>query len=171
MVEEKLMEFWENKRIEDEKRLKQYEDCENIKSKFLQNQIKEVKAVWHLDKKDIDFTLQPDKLNAELIADYILIESVKTDVLIKSLQNKDAYLKNKLFSDIWDEYNILHIIHCWLNNQPLIPPTIMFNKNLGECMAVDGKHRLNVAYHFGHEFLPIIIPKTNYDEVKKKLDL
>lgn len=75
-------------------------------------------------------------------------------------------------SRVWDH---------WLNNQKLIPPTIIiFDQRYmdllvpggipsRELQPIDGKHRLNVAYYFGAETMPIIVLERQVLSIRRRL--
>jgi len=152
---------------EREERIKLNLRCNEIRELFENDGLPELSAHWQTDKKDIDFSKQPHQLEPELMREGYSIEFVGLEALLDSMQpgNPALYRENQMFHDDWSDTNICRVIDAWLNEQKLIPPTVVLNEDLNQTFLADGKHRFNVAYCLGEQKIPVIIPNIHLERV------
>jgi len=170
MSEEEIRAFGEKLKREQEERIIFNKRCDEITEMYNEGNLTELDVFWHTDKKDIDFTLQREQLDFELLENgYTLIESVDMEKILDSMQdgNPQLYREKQLFHDDWNDWKICGVIDYWLRKEKLIPPSIIWNDMLNKTYVAEGKHRFNVAYYYGEKTIPIIIPNKHYDQVNK----
>lgn len=150
------------------------------------NEIIDLIPLWHTNPEDINFFLQKDQLDEKLLAHgFTVIENVNIEILLDNMEdgNPDLFREKKLYNEDLIDTNISKVINHWMNNEKLIPPTITIADNFlttilkcpptnnPKLFASDGKHRLNVAYFFGSEHIPIVVLTPQLDIIKVKLGM
>jgi hypothetical protein len=171
--EEELQRFIEQR----QNLVKENKECEEIKKKLKNNEIKDLEILWHTNYNHIDFSLQKDQIDDNTISNgWTIIESIDVDTLLNSMAvtDKEIYSKVILFNPDANDRQLCEIIKFWLREEKLIPPTVIAKpdiEGINKIYLLDGKHRFNVAYYFGIERLPIIVLNNHLDEVKRLLNL
>ncbi|EID4421474.1 ParB N-terminal domain-containing protein [Vibrio vulnificus] len=172
ITQEQVDEFNRKRREEQQRRAEERDFCNKIMELYAKGSLDPVKPCWHLDKKYIDFDNQDFHLSDELCEQgYRLIPSVDVETLLDAMQsgNPELYRSKSLFHKHWSDEKICNVVKHWQNNEKLIPPTIVYNHLLHRLYVADGKHRFNVAYYFGTECMPIIVPNVQLEKIKPML--
>jgi hypothetical protein len=163
-TQEELLALGRKIEIERNERIRFNRHCKKIRKKFERGKIKNLKSHWHLSKDGIDFRKQTHQLNKEFFVDgYTIIETIDVETLLDSMQggNPELYRSRQMYHDDWSPWNISKIIDFWVNEEKLIPPTLILNEELNKTYLADGKHRFNVAYCLGDETIPVIVPNKD----------
>ncbi len=149
-------------------------------------EITDLTPLWHTNPEDINFLLQKDQLDEKLLAHgFTVIENVNIEILLDNMEdgNPDLFREKILYNEDLIDNNISKVINHWMNNEKLIPPTITIADNFlttilkcpptnnPKLFASDGKHRLNVAYFFGSEHIPIVVLSPQLNTIKDKLGM
>ena len=150
------------------------------------NEITDLTPLWHTNPEDINFFLQKDQLDEKLLTHgFSIIENVNIEILMDNMEDGNpALFRDKiLYNEDLIDTNISKVINHWMNNEKLIPPTITIADNFltttlkcpstinPKLFASDGKHRLNVAYFFGSEHIPIVVLTPQLITIKDKLGI
>ncbi len=135
-----------------------------IKKLSDENKLVNIKTFWHLKLEDIDFSKQRNPLKEELrIAGVQIIEKVNVELLLNKFigENTNLFREKVLYNIDLCDWQISEILNYWKNGMKLIPPTIQSinNKYL---FPSDGRHRLNIAYYYGVEEIPILV--SNFEK-------
>ncbi|EOW9210584.1 TPA: hypothetical protein PX804_003327 [Vibrio cholerae] len=172
ITQEQVDEFNRNRREEHQRRVEERKFCNKIMDLHDKDALNPVKPCWHLDKRYIDFDNQGFHLSDELCEKgYTLIPAVDVETLLDAMQsgNPELYRSKSLFHEDWSDQKICNVVKHWQNSEKLIPPTIIYNYFLERLYVADGKHRFNVAYYFGAECMPIIVPNVQLEKIKAML--
>lgn len=150
-----------------------FDQLENIKPNFKKGKIPQLTALWHTEQMNIDFEKQGGLAGKNHFSEGYKIIEVNIHDLINSFLPHEipVYMRKELFKKEQCEHQTSGVIYKWLQGIPLIPPTILDIHNNGCLYPIDGKHRLNVAYFFGAETIPIIVANTQLEKVKQILNL
>jgi hypothetical protein len=125
--------------------------------------LESVVPLWHININELNFDDQPENLPAARMCKGIeIIQDVNFELLLDNMFPERAadYRKKELFHELLDDRKIARVINHWLNGEKLIPPTITFEERMEQeknLFPAEGKHRLNVAYHYGASHIPIVI--------------
>ncbi len=144
--------------------------CEALLDLFNAGELSDIKPAWHTDIESIDFSKQRHELDEKLMTGDYTVEHVKIEHLLASFNRANAdFFRDKtiIHSYGFADRKICRVIEHWKNGTKLIPPTILFNDLAGFNYAVDGKHRLKVAYYYGVDEIPIIIPISHLKQIMK----
>ena len=153
-----------------------------IKRDYREGKIRIPAPVWHWKKSKIDFEKQGDIINQDLFSEGYSIIEVKLENLISKFDATQArmYRLKKLYNGKQEERKISQIVKNWINGQALIPPIILLRPPIGidyldtdkdVLMPQDGKHRINVAYCYGCDTIPIIVMDKQKDELNRILGI
>lgn len=175
-TDKEIEDFWRKKKEEDEKRRVANNKCEEIKNNIANSSLKldSTTPLWHTERASIDFDKQKDTLN---IYDngFVVIDSVEIELLFEHFQefypDVETFRDNILFSDGFTDSKICNVIANWVKGNRLIPPTFSWNEKSDKICAIDGKHRLKVAYTIGTKLIPIIVPNSDAKEIKRLLGI
>ena len=158
-----------------------YDQHKIVKAQFKKGMITKVTPLWHTEKSGINFKLQGDEIDPELLSEGYEILEVDIETLFKCFDSglPEMYLRKELYNKKQTEEKISGVIHKWQQGVPLIPPTILcrdsslifWNEDSDVLMPQDGKHRLNVAYFFGATTIPIIVVNKQFEKVRRILKL
>lgn len=159
---------------------------EKILEEYRMGELERPNISWHLSINDIDvkqgINMHPNLLSSGL--------SIISNVSMKTLMNcmnqdyVTALRRKKLYDENGSDRSTSQIINHWRQKRKLTPPTIVvFNQQLFEAIGKehlipsselqpnDGRHRLNAAYYFGEESIPIVVWKPQHGTIKEILDL
>lgn len=121
---------------------------------------------WFLSFDEIEKSSLPEHLKPEASRS-ILINDVSMEILITKLQrgNPEIIKSKDLFHPRMNRNKTGQIVDAWKRNIPLLPPTIFFIPQMKRLEIEDGRHRLNIAYYFEAEKIPIIVPINDYPQI------
>jgi hypothetical protein len=139
--------------------------CKDLAKEFRAGKLDKLTPLWHLEKTDIDFDKQLHQVDANLLDQgYTIFPVVNFDKLLDSFYaNQGSFINDKKITKrhAFVDNQLCRIIEHWQNEEPLIPPFIIFNKDLGKNWPLDGKHRMKIAYYLGLKKIPIIVPNIH----------
>lgn len=159
-----------------------------MKLLFKSNSLPIPNVAWHTIESEIDLSLQRDKLVPELLTDgFTIIPEVDFELLLNKMTVQDAAMlrKRDLYSPKFHDRTISTILNHWINNEKLIPPTILIYDEIfvnalnngrhiitsEELRPIDGKHRLHVSYYFGVKTIPILVINKQLSSIKDILNI
>lgn len=169
----------------DEANRLRYQRHEEIYELYQNSQLNNISPLWHINEKDIDFDNQKNELRPDLLEDgFTIIENVDIESLLDCMFDgyQDLVREKILYNEEQDETNISGVIDKWLNKIKLIPPTILIwdtivdqtgilKEDTDKLFVQDGKHRINVAYYFGANTLPILVINKQLKRIKTILNI
>lgn len=138
---------------------------------------------WHLSETEIDLSLQRDALHPRLLVEgFTIIPNVDIETLFNQMTEADAamFRRRELYNSSFNARTISSVLHSWLKDQKLIPPTIIvYDKEFADTLKIkiitsnelrpiDGKHRINVSYFFGAKSIPILVRNKQLQLIEKK---
>lgn len=144
-----------------------------IKREFRNGKITNLIPLWHHDENQIDFERQGDEIDPDFFSEGFTILEADIRVLFKSFDPlwTSMFLRKELYKKEQCPDKISGVVYHWMQGIHLIPPTIL-NVHDSDCLfPADGKHRLNVAYFFGAETIPIIVANKQLEKVKRIMNL
>lgn len=161
---------------------KQNERHKEIFELFESSQLTALKPLWHTDINDIDLSKQRHNLTAYLLIDgFTILQDIDIELLFSKMYpgNPEMFKEKILYNDDLIDWQISDIIDNWRNNIKLIPPTILVMdkvidnsiENSCQIFPTDGKHRINVAYYYGAEAIPIFVINRQLDKIKRILNI
>ncbi|MBX2896369.1 MAG: hypothetical protein KF763_13050 [Cyclobacteriaceae bacterium] len=142
---------------------------EEIFKEYESGQLDKIVPLWHTDIVDIDLRCQRHNLPAAKLRHGIeIIQNVDIELLFDNMFSSEAeyYREKKLFRDDSD-WSISRVMDHWIKGEKLIPPTITFESHVTSrnLYPADGKHRINVAYFYGACQIPILILKSQRQQI------
>jgi hypothetical protein len=78
-----------------------------------------------------------------------------------------------LFTGDWNnDSRITRILYAWKNNYYVDPPVIWLNGSSEKKLSFsDGRHRTKLSFHLEYAQIPIVIERTEFDEISSVVQL
>jgi hypothetical protein len=165
--------FWEEKAASATYYRERDQIEEMITKLHTEGNLTSLSCQWHVNLSDINFFDLNNSEIFELLRDGLeIIDVVSIQKLIEAMPEEwlDLFEDRQLFHDDLGASNIANVIQHWRDGQKLIPPIITLMDNNEEVYPADGKHRVNVAYFFNADTIPIIVPKSQKDRIIELLN-
>lgn len=186
-IDNQQFEDFQRQMEEERSRIREIEQLhEEVFGLYTRGLLHNISPCWHLDVNEIDLSLQDHQYAGQLATETFTIINVNFENLLDHLPlNAQLIRRQQLYNEEWKGFNISRIISHWRRNEALIPPTIAisnagyaqkvglggFPGNDEDLHAIDGKHRMNVAYNLNSQFIPIIIFDFQFERVSEILGL
>lgn len=127
---------------------------------------------WHTAINKIKLPKSLEHLIPDPNFDCIL-PNVNLKALIAHLScgNNSLITQAGLFKEGFQDRKTEEILEHWKQGTKLMPPSIMVAKNnQGLCIS-DGRHRINAAFYYQQECIPIIISKADLENALSLLSI